>query len=594
MLILTEKPSVAKDFAKTLGCTYSSADKCYKNSAGTVFITNCVGHLFELEEPSHYGSEFISWKKLPILPDTFDYKINSNLKDAAGVVIRLLKKHKTDEIIIATDADREGEIIARECLNAAEICDYSRIRRFWVSQALTPEVIKDGLNKAKALGFYDSLAAQGFARQHSDWLVGMNATRFITNKAGSVLPVGRVQTAVLTAISDRCNKIENFQKEKYYEIYGTFEPTRYGAKSVKGLFTANDGITRFKNPSAATMLSAYMNSKAQVHDISTEKKNQLPPQLYNLNDLQKDAFRYFGYSADKTLKLVQKLYEEYKCVSYPRTPSKVMGSKNVELCSNLYQKFISSYPEYFELHTVYNIDESNKRIFNDSKLEAHHAIIPLAKLPESATGEEENVYFLILERFMLAFASAYEYEKQVVKLDVKGNLFIVEGRKVLSEGWKKYRKFTTKMDSEDEKFQDLSNIDWNDLFIRKCDAEEKYTKPPKYFNEASILAFMENPKNDDSDSKLVGLGTPATRHTFIPKLMKSKYIEIQNSNIQITKFGENVLRIIKASTLKNLTDISETTRWEESLAENPQKFLDEIKTYISDAVKENRGGSYDK
>lgn len=589
MLILTEKPSVAKDFAKALGCSFSSADKCYKNSADSIFITNCVGHLFELEEPAHYGPQFKSWKNLPVIPESFDYRINSDLKDAANVVIRLLKKHKTDEILIATDADREGEIIARECLNAAGISDYSKIKRFWVSQALTPEVIKDGINKAKALGLYNDLANQGFARQHSDWLVGMNATRFITNKAGTVLPVGRVQTAVLAAIDDRCNKINNFKSEKYYEITGTFEPTRYASASVKGLFTANDGSTKFKNSSIAQMLTTFLNTKATVHDISKEKKSQFAPQLYSLNDLQKDAFRYFSFSADKTLKIVQKLYEEYKCVSYPRTPSKVMGSKNVDLCQELYQKFLSYYPEYFELHSVSCIDGNNKRIFNDAKLEAHHAIIPLDKLPVSATGDEENVYSLILERFMLAFAPSHEYEKQTVKLDVKGNRFVVEGRKVLNSGWKKYQKFTKNMDSEeDDKYQSLEEIDWNDLYFRKCEAEEKYTKPPKHFNEASILAFMENPKNEDSDSKYVGLGTPATRHTFIPKLLKSKYIEIKNKNIVTTNHGENVLKVIKASSLKNFTDIGETTRWEEQLSENPNKFLEGIKNYIKTSI--NGGG----
>ena len=590
MLILTEKPSIAKDFAKALGCSYSSADKCYKNSAGTVFITNCVGHLFELEEPSHYGSEFKSWKNLPVIPNTFDYKINSNLKDAASVVIKQLKKHKNDEILIATDADREGEIIARECLNEAGISDYSRIKRFWVSQALTPDVIKDGIDKAKALGLYNDLSAQGFARQHSDWLVGMNATRFITNKAGSVLPVGRVQTAVLTAIDERCRRINNFKSEKYYEIYGTFEPSRDGQRAIKGLFSANDGSTKFKTASIVQVLNSFLDSKATLLDLNSEKKTQLPPQLYSLNDLQKDSYRYFGYSADKTLKLVQKLYEEYKCVSYPRTPSKVMGSKNVQLCSDLYQEFLASYPEYFELHSVYKVDPTDKRLFNDAKLEAHHAIIPLDKLPANATGEEENVYLLILERFMLAFAPGYEYEKQSAKLDVRGNQFVIEGRKVLNEGWKKYRRFTRNFGLEEDKYQDLDGINWNDLYFRKCESEEKFTKPPKHFNEATILAFMENPKNDDSDSKLAGLGTPATRHTFIPKLLKSKYIEISNKNIVITKQGETVLKLLNSSPLSNLANIGETTRWEEELSAHPEQFLNEIKCYIHNAICENRGG----
>lgn len=591
MLILTEKPSVAKDFAKALGCSFSSADKCYKNADGSIFITNCVGHLFELEEPTHYGPEFKSWKKLPVIPKQFDYRVNSDLKEAAGIVIKQLKKHKTDEILIATDADREGEIIARECLNAAGISDYSRIKRFWVSQALTPEVIKDGINKAKALGYYNHLADQGFARQHSDWIVGMNATRFISNKADWVLPVGRVQTAVLSAINERCSKIHNFKSEKYYEISGGFEPTRYGP--IKGLFTSKEGATKFKSSSLAAELSTFEGQTAVLEDIKNETVSNYPSQLYSLNDLQKDAFRYFSYSADKTLKLVQKLYEEYKCVSYPRTPSKVMGSQNVDLCKNLYNDFISVYPEYFNLHSVSKIDGADKRIFNDAKLEAHHAIIPLRKLPANAIGEEENIYSLILERFMLAFAPAQKYEKQTVSLKVRDNLFVIEGRKLLDEGWKKYRCFTKKFkDDTEEKFQELDGIDWNNLIFKGASAEEKYTKPPKYFNEASILAFMENPKNEDESVKYSGLGTPATRHTFIPKLLKSKYIEIKDKKITATRTGEKVLSVLSQCGLRNLTDISETTRWENQLSEDPESFEKSIKEFISSAVKAG-GGDYE-
>ena len=221
MLILTEKPSVAKDFAKALGCSFSSAEKCFKSADGSIIITNCVGHLFQLNEPAAYNSDFKSWKKLPVIPDQFHYHVTPELKDAAKIVVGLLKAHKNDEILIATDADREGEIIARECLKAAGISDFSRIKRFWVSQALTTPVIKDGITKAKALGNYDHLADQGFSRQHSDWLVGINGTRFITNKAGTLFTVGRVQTAVLSAIDERCRNIKNFVPEKYLRFTGS-------------------------------------------------------------------------------------------------------------------------------------------------------------------------------------------------------------------------------------------------------------------------------------------------------------------------------------------------------------------------------------
>lgn len=586
MLILTEKPSVAKDFAKALVCTFSSTEKCYKKADGSVYITNCVGHLFELNEPAAYNPDFKSWKKLPIIPEQFHYHVTSSVKDTAKVVVSLLKKHKDDEILIATDADREGEIIARECLKAAGITDFSRIKRFWVSQALTPDVILDGVKKAKALGNYNMLAEQGFARQHSDWLVGINGTRFITNKAGSLFTVGRVQTSVLSAISERCTSIKNFKPEKYYELAAAFAPSAGG--SVTGHLVDSEGKTRFKDDSLLAKIKPYLKEHARLEDLKSEKKDILPPQLYSLNDLQKDAFRYFDYSADKTLKLVQKLYEDYKCVSYPRTPSKVMGSQNVELCRDLYQKFLTQYLEYFVLHPFYKIDAANKRIFNDSLLEAHHAIIPLAKLPVGASGDEENIYNLILERFMLAFAPVHQYEKQTANLSVGEFHFKVEGRKVIDEGWQKYRRFTRLLkekDAEKEPEQLLDSIDWNNLTLGSVKSEEKYTKPPKHFNEASILAFMENPKGETGDKKLAGLGTPATRHTFIPKLLRAEYIEVQKKNLIITRKGENLLSLVAETPLSAIADIGETTRWEEKLAQNPAIFEAEIKGFIRSSIK---------
>ena len=207
MLIITEKPSVAKDFAKALACFFSASDQAYKSRDGETTIVHCVGHLFNLQQPDFYDERFKYWNQLPIIPQHFAYDINSQTKDVAKNVIQHIKNHKNDEILIATDADREGEIIARECLLASRISDYSKIKRFWVSQALTPEVILEGIKNAKPSYQYDDIAAQGFARQKADWLVGMNFTRFMTNMSGVLLTAGRVQTAILSAINKRCESL---------------------------------------------------------------------------------------------------------------------------------------------------------------------------------------------------------------------------------------------------------------------------------------------------------------------------------------------------------------------------------------------------
>ena len=579
MLILTEKPSVAKDFAKALGCNYSSSEKVYKSSDGKTVITNCVGHLFNLAEPAAYDPKFKSWKYLPILPDEFLYAVNPTVKDVEKTVVSLLKKHKNDQILIATDADREGEIIARECLEKASISDFMKIKRFWVSQALIPSVILDGIKDAKTLNNYNNLASQGFARQKADWLIGMNATRFVTNKSGTLFPIGRVQTAVLAAINERCKEVKNFKKEKFYNYEGTFD-VKGCTFDVKGTFSEN-GRTRFPDSSKLPELRMLCNYPANCTDVKKTQKQLNPPSLYNLNDLQKDAFNYYGYSAEKTLSIVQSLYEKHKCVSYPRTPSRVMGEDNVQLCHDLFFKFISLCPEYFQLHSLGTVDGNNKRIFNDSKLEAHHAIIPLDKIPAGATGEEENVFYLILERFMLAFAPVCHIETVAAEVNVKGCTFEIKGHRYIDKGWKAFRKVTNKPDETDD--QELSNIDWNGLTLKSVEALEKYTKPQKLYNEASILSFMENPKNEEG-KKLVGLGTPATRHTFIPKLLKSKFIQFDGKSILITENGEKLLQVLSSTDFNGLADIGETTRWEEKLAENPEAFLDEIKNFVRTGV----------
>ncbi|MBQ8678354.1 MAG: DNA topoisomerase [Treponema sp.] len=623
MLILTEKPSVAKDFAAALFCSFASG--VYKNAGKNITITNCIGHLFALEEPAHYGTE------IPIIPERFDYLINPAAEKQARLVIKTLQAHKSDSILIATDADREGEIIARECLAEAGITDFSRIKRFWVSQALTKEVIQEGIRNAKPLAEYNALSAQGFARQRADWLCGMNFSRYITRSANRKLSVGRVQTAILSAIEERCNTIYNFKSEKYFEHYGVFRPTcvgsdpHSGAKPVrqvlsespsscaakaygssvscKGIYFDGDK-TAFADDSRDIKLRACVGEKATLIDSKTEKKTQNPPQLYNLNALQKDAFKYFGYSADKTLKIVQSLYEDLKCVSYPRTPSRVMGSGNVELCKKVAEDLADSYPFFSDVAKQMEISPQNKRCFNDAKLEAHHALIPLKGMWQFELPDQRNIYHLILERFFTAFLPPHEYEKMTFILGVNENKFKITGKKTTKDGWKSSevekvftpihtdRHVSVEDDTESDDEQTLESIDWNNLVLSDVETKEKWTKPPAFFNEASILAFMENPKADrrmtaedeQPKKKLVGLGTPATRHTFIPKLTKCGYITLEKKSIVTTEVGRTLLRAVRSSPIKSLADIAATTDWEKRLEENPALFLSDIKTFVRNSV----------
>lgn len=581
MLILTEKPSVAKDFASALGCPFRSG--YYSN--GQTEITNCVGHLFRLQEPDFYDGRFKSWKEIPCIPEKFSYAINDGVKKQAELVTSLLRKHRHDTILIATDADREGEIIARECLEQADITDFSRIKRFWVSQALTPEVVRDGIKAAKPISEYDRLSKNGFARQHSDWLSGYNLTRYVSVAANKKLSIGRVKTAILSAIDTRCSQIQNFNSEKYYEFYGSFGKL-HAAATCKGIYLSPENKTQFARDDSGRELKADLSKEAKVIENKTEKKETPAPQLYNLNAVQKDAFKLYGLSAEETLSIIQKLYEEYKCVSYPRTPSKVMGSGNVELVKNIFTELAETHPSLNDALKISDISLNNKRCFNDAKLEAHHALIPLKNLPAHANEVETQVYNLVLNRFKVAFAAPFVYNKQTVILAVNNHNYKVTGTQTLDLGWKKFSSIAPSPDSESEaeEHQALENIDWNNLCLLDIETKEKFTKSPKYFNEASILAFMENPRSEDENGKLVGLGTQATRHTFIPELKANGYIKIENKNILIAPLGKTLVEAVRKSSIKSFANIAQTTEWERRLEENPQGFENEMKNFIRQAV----------
>lgn len=605
MLILTEKPNVTKDFATALKCTFSNG--AYRNE--NTVITNCIGHLFKEEPPQHYLQNF------PIIPEHWDYCFHNDekRKKQAKLVIALLKKHKNDIILIATDADREGEIIARECLLMAGITDYSNIKRFWVSEALTCDVIIQGIKNAKPLTEYNKLAEQGFARQRADWLIGMNFCKYLSDVANRKLVVGRVQTAILSAIEQRENSIKNFVSQKYFQHYGLFAPLCENqniiCSSLYFYFDENKNkYSSFDKNDQEEKLESCIGKQAKLIDSKIEKKIQRPPQLYNLNELQKDAYKSFGYKAEQTLNIVQSLYEKLKCVSYPRTPSRVMGSRNVELCKNIANSLCKTYYYLENIRLNMDISLNNKHCFNDAKLEAHHALIPLKQIPENACEEEKNIFTLILIRFFISFLPFHEYEKQTFVLNVCNNLFEVSGRKTLNQGWKS-KDFSSALNKinernvslqndeikENEEDQELSNINWNSLVLSKIETKEKWTKPPAYFNEASILAFMENPKffernvslEENSQKKLIGLGTAATRHTFVPKLLKNGYIELKDKNFICTQLGDILLKAVRTSSIKSLANISETTIWEEKLEDNPSKFITDIKNFVKTSVSQN-------
>ena len=592
MLILTEKPSVAKAFADALGV--SRKDNYYEN--GEHCIVNALGHLLEDYSPEDYDPALKKWslEGLPIIPEQVEYKPVEKTKAQLAVVKSCFARHKNSPFLLATDAEREGELIGAEILDYVGFKEYSGAKRFWVSEALTPEVIKKGIESAKPLAEYKSYREQGFARQFADWLVGMNLTRLISLKANKTLHFGRVQTAVLGAVYERDISRLNFTSEKYFEIQAVMD-AGHSVFSVKMVNPDNEEYpTRFSEQSAGEKLNYICNEKKGIiKELKKEKKTVPPPQLFNITGLQKEAHKKYGYSPEQTLNIAQSLYEKHKVLSYPRTPSRVMGDDNVDLVKNIYDKLKTHYSEIRlrDCHEIVSnsdpslVSNDNKRVFNSAELQDHHALIPLTTLDEtreSLDTDETNIYLLVFERFFAVFKLPYVYNSISIDLDISGHKFIGNGIEVINHGWK----LTLDNDEDEDAPEDYSGLEQGKEYkVDSVNSLEKKTEPKKHYTFATLLQLMENPRGDDG-KHLTGLGTPATRGAILQKLVDRKYVLLKGKNVLISDDGNFLIEnILKNNELAAFISIPETTRWEEQLHDNTTAFIGGIKDFVRTAVK---------
>ena len=400
MFILTEKPSVAKDIAAALGGFSFSKENGWYQRSGKDCIIAAHGHLLELCEPEDYNPDLKKWTKetLPIIPVKMNYRKIPDSNKTLEKIRNAFRIFGQEDVVIATDAEREGELIGAIILNHVGFTEYATAKRFWVSQALSPEVVKNGLATAKPLEEYQSYKMAGYARQHSDWLVGINITRLLSCSTGTLCSFGRVQSAVLGAIYLREKSIKNFTPEPYKEFQIKLEKD---GKEFTALLSTESG-TRFAVDSSflsSATTTIKPGTTVSVKNVSRQTKHLQPPQLFNITGLQKHCSSKFNLSPDETLKIAQKLYEEYKCLSYPRTPSVVLGDDNTDLFQKVYDTLSGIYPALAIGCQIEQITIKNKRIFNSAKLTDHHALIPLAPLPNNATPTEKNVYLAVTERF---------------------------------------------------------------------------------------------------------------------------------------------------------------------------------------------------
>lgn len=580
MLILTEKPSVAQAFADALGGFQKSKENgCFFRGDADCIVA-AHGHLLELFMPEDYNPDLKKWTldTLPIIPNQMRYKpIPDPKTNSLKVIGQALKTFGHDNFILATDAEREGELIGYLILKHLGFTGWNTARRFWVSEALTHEVVRRGLAEAKPLLQYKAYRDAGLARSQADWLVGMNFSRLLSISTGTLLSFGRVQTAVLGAMYARDMGIKNFKSTPYQQLSVTVDKDGY----IFTMLLEKDGQNRFEpgDPVLAKAATILSSGKVLVEQVSRQQKSRQPPQLLNITGLQKICSQKYSLSPAETLDLAQSLYEKYKCLSYPRTPSTVLGDENVDLFRNKYELLSPLYPELSNGCLPESISQSNKRIFNSAKLKDHHALIPLAPLPESATKKESLVYTVVLERFLASIKAPHRYESVSITATKDSFQLKATDKIVLEDGWK-----GSQSDEEENPEQELPALEKGDsLAVRKAEILDKYTQPKKHFTEASILALMENPRNEDETTgRLVGLGTPATRAEILEKLLKRDYITQNKKNLLVTDKGIFLMQtILQVPELAQLVTIQTTTAWEEQLESAPELFLQSMKNMLT-------------
>ena len=553
-VILTEKPSVAKDIAKGIGGYSQNKDHI---KAGEYVIVWALGHLLEIDD----GVAPQKWQleSLPIFPEKFLYKAKNPHFFA---IKNLLKQAK--EVIVATDAGREGELIARLILLHSGWRDWDRTWRLWTSKALTPDVVRKELRALKPIKEFDSLYWSAVARQHADWLVGINLTRAVSLKAGNgVWSVGRVQTPTLALIVRRTIERENFKPQPYFVIKGVFSKD---GKVYEGLLVFKGEEGKLSEEKAKQIVKELeKESTGEVVVFQEERKKEYPPLLFSLTSLQRAANEKFGWSASKTLRVAQRLYEELKCISYPRTDAQHLSEENKELVKEVLKKLGRE-------DLVEHVDKVGKRVFDDSKLTDHHAIIPLDGLPQSADEDDRKLYELIKSRFFAVFMPPFEYLSFKVITKLGKYEFVSYGRKVLALGWRK-------VEPLEETMPDLS-------FLRKGDrvkkekvlSQKKFTEPPPAYTEGSLLKEMER----------LSLGTPATRASIIDTLKERGYIYLKGKSLIASEKGKALIKFLEG---RKIIQPEMTSEWEKKLESiytqrQGKRGYDEFLEGIKDFVKE--------
>ncbi|GAA6382300.1 DNA topoisomerase III [Intestinibacter bartlettii] len=570
ILVLAEKPSVGRDIARVLGC------KNEKNGyieGSKYIVTWALGHLVTLADPETYDKKYKSWEMndLPILPKELKTVVIKKTSKQFNTVKAQLNRNDVDEVVIATDAGREGELVARWIIEKAHI--KKPIKRLWISSS-TDKAIKEGFTKLRDGRDYNNLYYSAIARAEADWIVGINATRALTTKYNASLSCGRVQTPTLAIISKREDEIRNFKPKDYYTLDVLTE--KGGSYLKLSWHDRNNSTSTFNKDKIEKIKKKVNNKDLKIVDVKKSNKKKYSPALYDLTELQRDANKIFGYSAKETLSIMQKLYEHHKVLTYPRTDSRYLTDDIVDTLKDRIKAVNTSEYSKVCMKLLKTKIKPNKSFVDNSKVSDHHAIIPTEErvFLGDLSDKERKIYDLVVKRFLSVLCPPFEYEQTTIKGVCEGETFTANGNKINKLGWRE--NYTVE---DDETYGGIIDVIVGEVLnIESVKIESKKTNPPSYLNEATLLTEME--KNN--------LGTVATRADIIEKLFNSFFVEMKNKEIHITSKGRQLLDLAPA----DLKSPELTAKWEKTLTDiskgksKKNDFINQMKNYSKTIVKE--------
>ena len=587
-LVLAEKPSVGRELARVLGA--GKGGEGYMES-GQYIVTWALGHLVTLADPEEYDAKYKTWdmETLPMLPDKRKLTVIKETSRQFRVVQGLLRRSDVGELVIATDAGREGELVARWIMEKAGW--KGKTRRLWISSQ-TDKAIREGFQHLRPASEYDHLYQSAEARSQADWYVGLNVTRALTCRYGASLSAGRVQTPTLSLLVEREKEIRDFVPREFYTVAARTEA------GFEALRRDEKGQSRIADKAAAEAIRDKLKGKtARIVQLKKQVKQTPPPAAYDLTELQRDANKKYAYSAKETLNLMQSLYERHKLLTYPRTDSRYISDDVVPTLPERLQSV--RFGDYAPLanRLLRTRPLQTRYLVNNAKVTDHHAILPTEEPADFRylSGPEQNVYDLVARRFLAVLLPPFSYEEMELTLQCEGETLRCRGRRVLEEGWHAaYGSALPEEDEEDEeRSQSLPALKQGDLVrLRDVKVTAGKTSPPSRYTEAALLTAMEHPNASGADKKTLeetgGLGTPATRADIIEKLLSSFCAERSGKTLAPTAKGIQLVNLVPEELRSPLL----TARWENRLAaiaagkEAPETFIREMKAYAARLVTE--------